>query len=85
MQITINEYKVIVMVYAHSHFAAENGSHSTKEINILYNLIVHFLMLTSVTLVKLDTLEIDVSELRLLANSQSSICTSTIVVQSVKI
>ena len=30
------------MVYAHSHFAPENGSHSTKEINILYNLIVHF-------------------------------------------
>ena len=71
------------MVYAHSHLAPENGSHSTKEINILYNLIVHFLMLTSVTLVKLDTLEIDVSEM--LVNSQSSICTSTIVVQSVKI
>ena len=41
-------------------------------------------MLTSVTVVKLDRLEIDVSELRLLANSQSSGCTSTIVVQSVK-
>ena len=35
-------------------------------------------MLTSVTVVKLDKLDI-------LANSQSSVCTSTIVVQSVKI
>ena len=36
-------------------------------------------MLTSVTVVKLDKLDMDVSEM------MSSVCTSTIVVQSVKI
>ena len=40
-------------------------------------------MLTLVTLVTLDRLDTDVSEV--LANSQSRGCTSTIVVQSIKI